>query len=97
MLMQNHGGGVMTAAAGESWWRRTLAIGFLSFAALGLAGCDDPESGGEEGTEQEAPAGGEETAEDEATDATEEENTTGPISPTEGEGPMEQDDEQGDG
>lgn len=87
----------MAAAAGENWWRRTLAIGFLSFAALGLAGCDDSGSGGEESTEQGAPAGGEETAGDEATDATEEESTTGPISPTEGEGPAEQDDEQEDG
>lgn len=87
----------MSAAAGENWWRRALAIGFLSFAALGLAGCDDTGSGGEETTEQEAPAGGEETAGDEATDAIEEESTTGPISPTEGEGPMEQDDEQDDG
>ncbi len=81
----------MAAAAGENWWRRMLAIGFLSFAALGLAGCDDSGSGGEESTEQEAPAG------DEATDAIEEESTTGPISPTEGEGPAEQDDEQEDG
>ncbi|MEX5257441.1 hypothetical protein [Kocuria arenosa] len=87
----------MAAAAGENWWRRTLAIGFLSFAALGLAGCDNSGSGGEESTEQEAPAEGEETAEDEATDATEEESTTGPISPTEGEGPAERDDEQEDG
>ncbi len=84
----------MSAAAGENWWRRTLAIGFLSFATLGLAGCDDSGTGGEESTEQEAPAGGEETAGDEATDATEEKSTTGPISPTEGEGPAEQDDEQ---
>lgn len=86
----------MAAAAGENWWRRVLAIGFLSFAALGLVGCDNSGSGGEDSTEQEAPAGGEETAEDEATDAIEEQSTTGPISPTEGEGPGEQDDEQDD-
>lgn len=84
----------MVAAAGENWWRRTLAIGFLSFAALGLAGCDDSESGGEENTEQEAPAGGEETAEDEATDAIEDDAETEGESPTEGEAPLEQDDEQ---
>jgi hypothetical protein len=96
MFMQNHGGGVMAAAAGDNRWRRTLAIGFLSFAALGLAGCDDP-GPGEETTEQEAPAGGEETAGDEATDAIEEDAETEGESPTEGEGPAEQDDEQDDG
>ncbi|MFI7742829.1 hypothetical protein [Kocuria rhizosphaericola] len=72
----------MAAAAGENWWRRTLAIGFLSFAALGLAGCDESGSGGEENMEQEAPAGEEETADGEG--------------PREGEGPAEQDEEQED-
>lgn len=87
----------MAAAAGENWWRRMLAIGFLSFAALGLAGCDDSGSGGEESTEQEAPAGGEETAGGEATDAIEDNATTQGESPTEGEIPAEQDAEQDDG
>ena len=87
----------MAAAADENRWRRMLAIGFLSFAALGLAGCDDSGSGGEETTEQEAPADGEETADDEATDAIEEDAETEGESPTEGEGPAEQDDEQDDG
>ncbi|MFI7496663.1 hypothetical protein ACH9D2_18335 [Kocuria sp. M4R2S49] len=72
----------MAAAAGENWWRRTLAIGFLSFAALGLAGCDESGSGGEENMEQEAPAGEEETPDGEG--------------PREGEGPAEQDEEQED-
>ncbi|MEX5296349.1 hypothetical protein QYM41_13810 [Kocuria sp. CPCC 205268] len=66
-------------AAEQSRWRRLLAIGVLSFAALGVAGCDETGSGGEEGTEQEAPAEGETAPEGE--------------SPTEGEGPAEQDDD----
>ncbi|MFF0991305.1 hypothetical protein [Kocuria nitroreducens] len=87
----------MAAAAGEAWWRRMLAIGFLSFAALGLAGCDDSGSGGEENTEQEAPAGGEETAGDEATDAIEDDASTQGEGPTEGEHPAEEDHQEDDG
>lgn len=42
-------------------WRRTAAIAVLPFAVLGIAGCDNAETGGEE-VEQEAPV--EEEAED---------------------------------
>lgn len=27
----------------KSWWRKSLAIGVLPFAALGIAGCDNAE------------------------------------------------------
>ncbi|MFI7583598.1 hypothetical protein ACH9DO_07370 [Kocuria sp. M1N1S27] len=69
----------MAAAAGENWWRRTLAIGFLSFGALGLVGCDDAGTGGAD-----APAG------DAATDAIEDEATPDGEGPREGESPAEQ-------
>ncbi|MEX5297410.1 hypothetical protein RCG67_01360 [Kocuria sp. CPCC 205292] len=94
----------MAAAADETWWRRMLAIGFLSFAALGLAGCDESGSSGGEGTEQEAPAGGSEGGDDEGGEddgAGDDGSTPEGEGPTEGEHPAEQgqeeDEEQDDG
>ena len=52
--------------ADTNWWRRLAAIGVLSLATLGVAGCDREEAGGGEGVEQEAPTGAA-TVDDDAT------------------------------
>ncbi|MGX5357386.1 hypothetical protein [Kocuria sp. KH4] len=72
----------MAAAVDRNWWRKVLVIATLPVAALGVTGCDNTESGGEEGVEQEATTGTEETAAPGATigeeeSAPEEENATG--------------------
>ena len=76
----------MVAAADANRWRKALAIGILSFAALGVAGCDDSESAGsDQGEEQQTPgSSGSPTACDDA--------TSDDMSPTEGEGPAEDED-----
>ena len=81
-----HGGDIMVAAADANRWRKALAIGILSFAALGVAGCDDSESAGsDQGEEQQTPgSSGSPTAGDDA--------TSDDMSPTEGEGPAEDED-----
>ncbi|GEO97177.1 hypothetical protein [Kocuria turfanensis] len=90
----------MAAAVDRNWWRKVLVIATLPFAALGVTGCDNTESGGEGGTEQEATtgteetAGAEETAESEETAAPgatigEEESAPEEESATEGELPYE--------
>ncbi|MEX5303888.1 hypothetical protein [Kocuria sabuli] len=76
----------MAAAADPNWWRKVLVIATLPFAALGVAGCDNTEPGGEEGVEQEAPAGGEE---EEAEEVAEPEASQEEESATEGELPYE--------
>lgn len=77
----------MAAAADRNWWRKVLVIATLPFAALGVAGCDNTEPGGEEGVEQEAPAGGEEAGTEET--GTEPEDTPEDESATVGELPYE--------
>ncbi|MFI7582757.1 hypothetical protein ACH9DO_03065 [Kocuria sp. M1N1S27] len=50
----------------NSWWRKSLAIGILPFAALGVVGCDNTEPAEEEvGVEEEAGVGEEEMVEEE--------------------------------
>ena len=72
--------------ADTNWWRRLGAVGVLSFAALGVAGCDRDGGGGDQGVEQEAPTGdGAATVDDDA--------TTEGESATEGEHPAEDSDE----
>lgn len=45
----------MALNSDNSWWRKSLAIGILPFAALGVAGCDTSEPAEEEvGVEEEA-------------------------------------------
>lgn len=48
-------GDVMAFHAESGWWRKAAAIAVLPFAALGVAGCDNAETGGEE-VEEVAPA-----------------------------------------
>lgn len=45
---------MMACDTDRGWWRRTAAIAVLPFAVLGIAGCDNAGTGGEE-VEQEAP------------------------------------------
>lgn len=47
-------GDIMAFHTDRGWWRKAAAIAVLPFAALGVAGCDNAETGGEE-VEQEAP------------------------------------------
>lgn len=47
-------GDMMACDTDRGWWRRTAAIAVLPFAVLGIAGCDNAGTGGEE-VEQEAP------------------------------------------
>lgn len=54
-------GDMMAFHTDSGRWRKTAAIAVLPFAVLGVAGCDNAETGGEE-VEQEAPV--EEEAED---------------------------------
>lgn len=75
----------MATAADSSGWRKALAIGVLGFAALGVAGCDDSESGSDEGVEQDTPG-----ASGSATDGADE--TSDDMAPDEGEGPAEDED-----
>ncbi|MGQ1838342.1 hypothetical protein ACT4S2_07760 [Kocuria turfanensis] len=84
----------MAAAVDRNWWRKVLVIATLPFAALGVTGCDNTESGGEGGTEQEATTGTEETAGTQETSAPgatigEEESAPEEESATEGELPYE--------
>lgn len=78
----------MAAEADKAWLRRALAIGLLSFGALGVVGCDNTETGETEEVEQEA------TTEEGATEEADDQATGEDISPTQGEHPAEDDEER---
>lgn len=75
----------MAVELNRTWWRKALAIGVLPFAALGVTGCDNAQTREGGGDDQEVTTDTGETVDDDA--------TTEPMSPTEGEGPAEDDNE----
>ena len=61
----------------KGWWRKSLAIGILPFAALGVAGCDNTEPAEDEAAVEEGDAAAE-------TPAAEEEEAVIEETPVEG-------------